>query len=331
VCSNVYSYEIVLADGTITTASATVNADLWQALKGGSNNFGIVTRFTVRCFPSTKIWSGFLYMLPSQTNNVLSAFHEFLNRADSADPHTSFDKHAAGPLASFSYIQQLGFTLVAANLVYTKLPENPRNWPNCWNTFKFKSLWRIWSTCKVRTLTSATDELNSLNPSGRRQMFGTMTIKNDRVTIAAVHAIYKETIASLYPVKIKGLVWTLIFQPLLPEWVRKGDPNPLGLHDLTDEPLVVVSFAINWDEGRDDELIKERARRALEKMEAFAAANKTGHRWRSLNYCAEWQKPIESYGEENLRLLQEVSRKYDPNGLFQRGCVGGFKLNMPAL
>ncbi len=51
VCSNVICDEIVLASGTITTASATTNSDLWRPLKGGSNNFGVVTRFTFRCFP----------------------------------------------------------------------------------------------------------------------------------------------------------------------------------------------------------------------------------------------------------------------------------------
>ncbi|KAA6408168.1 MAG: FAD binding domain [Lasallia pustulata] len=89
VCSNILSYELVLASGFVTTASASTNPDLWRALKGGSNNFGIVTRFTARSFPSTKIWSGFLYMPASQAAKVLAAFHEFVNKADSSDPSTT--------------------------------------------------------------------------------------------------------------------------------------------------------------------------------------------------------------------------------------------------
>ncbi len=42
-CSNVLSYEVVLADGSVVVASATERSDLWRVLKGGSNNFGIVT------------------------------------------------------------------------------------------------------------------------------------------------------------------------------------------------------------------------------------------------------------------------------------------------
>ena len=214
------------------------------------------------------------------------------------------------------------------NLVYTKPIENVSKWPACWRNSSFRSLWRLWSTCKVRTLTSATDEMNMLNPPGRRQVFANTTIKNDSATIAAAHAAYYDAIASLRRVNVKGLVWTLVLQPLLPVWAQKGDPNPLGLHDCSHEPLVIVSFTVNWDERQDDELMKTTTRRAIEQIDAVAMANKTSHRYRYLNYCAEWQRPFEGYGEDGLRFLQEVSRRYDPDGLFQRGCVGGFKLNM---
>ncbi|KUJ13165.1 FAD binding domain-containing protein [Mollisia scopiformis] len=326
VCSNVIQYEIVLASGEITTASASQNPTLWKALKGGSNNFGIVTRFTVRSFPSTKIWSGFLYMLPSQATKVLAAFHESVKRKTESNFITSYDYHASGPIVSFSYVQPLGFQVIAANLVYTKLPEKDNQWPVYWKTSAFAPLWRLWSTCKVRTLTSATDELCALNPAGRRQMFATTTIKNDPATIKAVHQAYLDPISSLRG--CKGLVWTLIFQPLLPEWARKGHDNPIGLADGTNDPLVIVAFTINWDEDRDDDLVKKTTREAIEKMDKAAEANRTWHRFRYLNYCATWQRPFEGYGVENVRYLQEVSRKYDPDGLFQNGCVGGFKLDL---
>ncbi|TGO07340.1 hypothetical protein BTUL_0290g00050 [Botrytis tulipae] len=317
VCSNIISYDIVLASGTLTTASATQNPDLWRALKGGSNNFGIVTRFTARSFPSIKIWSGFLYMPSYQTSKVISAFHEVVNRVD-------WDHHAAGPLACFTYIQPLGVQAISVNLVYTKPSE--KKWPEYWRRSPFSSMWRFWSTCKLRTLTSATDEMNALNPPGKRQVLATTTVKNDIATLAATHAVYQHAISSLRTVK--GLVWTLVMQPLLPDWVRKGDANPLGLHNIN-EPLVIVSFTVNWPNARDDEVVKKTTRCAIEEIEQIAKKNETGHKWKYLNYCAEWQRPFEGYGEENLNFLRNVSRAYDNEGLFQRGCVGGFKLGLP--
>ena len=328
VCSNIISYEVVLASGSIITASASTNSDLWRALKGGSNNFGIVTRFTARSFPSTKIWSGFLYMPAFQTAKVLTAFHEFVNRADLSEPSTCYDSHAAGPIACFSYIPKIRLQAIAINLVYTKSPENEKNWPACWKTSSFASLWRLWSTCKVRNLTSATDEMNALNPPGRRQIFAVTTIKNDPATLTAAHTAYHDAITSIRRVNVKGLLWTLVLQPFLSDWIRKGDENPLGLSDCSREPLVMVSFTVNWDERQDDEFVKTTTRRAVEQIDDFAAANGTGHRYRYLNYCAEWQRPFESYGRENWHFLQGVSRRYDPEGLFQKGCIGGFKLDV---
>lgn len=318
VCSNIRSYEIVLASGSITTASASNNPDLFKALKGGANNYGIVTRFTAPCFPSTNIWSGFLWIPGFRASKVLAAFHECVNQVN------AHDSYAAGPMACFSYVQQLGMRIITVNLVYTKSPEKGNTWPIRWKNSPFGSMWRLWSTCKVRTLTSATDELNSLSPYGLRQLFATTTIKNDPETITAAHAAYLDAISSL--THIRGMAFTFVLQPLMPSWMRNGDANPLGFDDNDNEPLVIVGFTNNWDDGMDDDYVKDVTRSVIEKIDAVAAEKNTGHPYRYLNYCAEWQKPFESYGEVNRLFMKEVSRRYDPDRLFQRGCIGGFKL-----
>ncbi|TKA64294.1 hypothetical protein B0A49_10745, partial [Cryomyces minteri] len=50
VCDNVVNYEVVLPHGKIVNANANSHPDLFLALKGGSNNFGIVTRFDFKTF-----------------------------------------------------------------------------------------------------------------------------------------------------------------------------------------------------------------------------------------------------------------------------------------
>ena len=271
-----------------------------------------------------KIWSGFLYMPAFQANKVIKYFYDTINMMSIEDDKTCFDSCAAGPLACFSYISQIGVQVISVHLVHTKPPKDENAWPSCWSKSPFKSLWRFWSTCSIRTLTSATDEMNALNPPGRRQVFATTTIENDRDTLSATHAAYNEAITSLRCAKVKGLVWTLVLQPLLSKWAQKGDANPLGL-DASGSP-VIVSFTVNWDEKQHDDLVKTTTRHTVEQIDAVATANNTNHPYRYLNYCADWQRPFEGYGEGNLRFLQAVSREYDPDGLFQNACVGGFKL-----
>jgi FAD/FMN-containing dehydrogenase len=55
---NVVEYEIVLYTGKIVSVTAKSNSDLFWALKGGSNNFGIVTKFRLNTFSSGTVYAG---------------------------------------------------------------------------------------------------------------------------------------------------------------------------------------------------------------------------------------------------------------------------------
>jgi len=90
----------------------------------------------------------------------------------------------------------------------------------------------------------------------------------------------------------------------------------------------MVSLTANWALSADDEFVGTISRHLIEQIDAFAATNHTGHPFRYLNYCADWQRPFEGYGMENWNFLRDVSRKYDPEGFFQRGCISGFKLGV---
>jgi FAD/FMN-containing dehydrogenase len=50
-CDNLLAAEIVTADGRLLRASASENADLFWAIRGGGGNFGIVTTFEYRLHP----------------------------------------------------------------------------------------------------------------------------------------------------------------------------------------------------------------------------------------------------------------------------------------
>lgn len=48
---NILSYSVVLGNGTQVIANSTSNPDLFWALKGGANNYGIVTTFVYQALP----------------------------------------------------------------------------------------------------------------------------------------------------------------------------------------------------------------------------------------------------------------------------------------
>lgn len=109
VCDNVENYEVVLADGKIVTANSTENRDLWLALKGGSNNFGIVTRFDVRTWKQDEFYGGVVVAPITTADAQLRAI---ANGAINYDPHSAF-------IISFSWNQTGNRYAIFSNLQYT--------------------------------------------------------------------------------------------------------------------------------------------------------------------------------------------------------------------
>ena len=55
-CDNLLAADVVTADGQFLTATATKNADLFWALRGGGGNFGIVTSFEYQLHEVGRCW-----------------------------------------------------------------------------------------------------------------------------------------------------------------------------------------------------------------------------------------------------------------------------------
>jgi FAD/FMN-containing dehydrogenase len=76
-CDAIVNFEVVLASGEIVNANASSRLDLFTALKGGQNNFGIVTRFDLKAFPASKLWGGRIVYAPAAATDLLTAFTNF--------------------------------------------------------------------------------------------------------------------------------------------------------------------------------------------------------------------------------------------------------------
>ncbi|KAJ7648731.1 glucooligosaccharide oxidase [Mycena polygramma] len=74
--------EVVLSNGTVTTASLTANPDLFWALRGSSSSFGIVTNIVVETFPAPNYAIAFEYVWNLDyltAAKVLGDYQDFVN------------------------------------------------------------------------------------------------------------------------------------------------------------------------------------------------------------------------------------------------------------
>jgi hypothetical protein len=91
---NILSAEIVLANGTITTASATTNPDLFWAIRGSAPSFGIVTSWTFKTYaqPAHGYTYSYQYQLSAtQAANGLLAFQNLSTNYPNLPAHLGMD------------------------------------------------------------------------------------------------------------------------------------------------------------------------------------------------------------------------------------------------
>ena len=83
--SNVLEAKVVLADGSLVTASKCSHPDLFWALRGGGAGWGVVTEWTMRTYPSPKSIDGFHFsgkVESDKAEDIMAVAVEVLRAAD---------------------------------------------------------------------------------------------------------------------------------------------------------------------------------------------------------------------------------------------------------
>lgn len=179
---------------------------------------------------------------------------------------------------------------------------------------------------RISNLTDFTLEIAVSNPIGRRQLFVTGTYGNSAKMMSAIFDIANSTAQELRDVP--NIVYSLSFQPIPTVIASKAASqggNSLGI-SAADGNLFNFLLTVSWDTPGDDARIEKQTKALFDQSEKVAKDLGLYNKYLYLNYAAPWQDPITGYGDANKANLQAVSRKYDPEGVFQRQVPGGFKL-----
>lgn len=91
---------------------------------------------------------------------------------------------------------------------------------------------------------------------------------------------------------------------------------------------LVLLVDADWVDESDDEMMLSLSQSILDYANTLAVTLGNSEDYIFLNYAANGQDVISSYGEENVEKMIAVSQKYDPAGLFQKQVPGGSKIPM---
>ncbi|KAL8752200.1 MAG: hypothetical protein Q9184_005812, partial [Pyrenodesmia sp. 2 TL-2023] len=186
VCDSIINYELVLPYGKVVNVNSSSFPDLFKALKGGSNNFGVVTRFDIKSFESGPFWGGrVLYPITTMPQHVAA----FVTLAG-AQPYNQY----AALIHNYAYAE--GNWVILNNYEYTKVPAEP--YPPTFKPFTDIQP-QLLNTMRVSNLTDFTVEVASSTPPGQRALFITLT---HGLSASLITEIYNAADAALQPIKL---------------------------------------------------------------------------------------------------------------------------------
>lgn len=165
------------------------------------------------------------------------------------------------------------------------------------------------------------DELTIFSP---RQYWQTITFVSTAASVNATYIRFNDSVGGIQD--IANITWALTLEPLPPAiYGRHASSNPFGLQDRN-ESLVIALLLASYSDAADDDTVEETARSLMALIEQDMRDLNAWDPFVYLNYAAQWQDPLASYGQANLQRLQAIAKEVDADGVFTYQVPGGFKL-----
>ncbi|CAF3417278.1 unnamed protein product [Rotaria socialis] len=304
---NVLGYELVSPNGTIVYVTNDSYSDIFFGLKGGFNNFGIVTNFKLRAVPQTLVYGGLLiYVDIHKFDNILTALVNFHN--NNKDPKAQL-------LPSF--FRQAGLICFALTVFYDA-PTAPKS------TFdEFMNISHV-GVLKTRSFLSFIKAVPVFVTEGMRGRFHTVSVTN--LTTRLLQELKNLTIynTAKFDSRQSSLA-VFTAEPFLSTYFDKSQGGAYP-HVSSATPLLPVLVQFGWELPEDDEFFINEIKLTVDSiMQVVLNEEKNDNgtvQIRYPNYALETTPLSEMYGD-NVPRLQSIRKAWDPDNVMN--LTGGFK------
>ncbi|CAK43952.1 FAD-binding domain-containing protein [Aspergillus niger ATCC 13496] len=330
-CDNVVKFEVVLANGTIVNANSTSNPDLWWALRGGGNRYGIVTKFTYQGHPlgdNGQVWGGIRFYSADKRQQIFEALSNFTSEYPDA-------KAAVIPTFDFG----LPGAIVSNPAVFF-FYDGAKPSTNAF--VGLDNIEALIDSTKTTTYTDLTNEaggakIYGINAAIRVNTFPNMPSQQMTQLLENHWTTYQSMIKNDSSKNLDIQIGTFTPQPLSVRIARasnKAGGNALGL-DPANGDRVWIENDLIWVNPVCNDACPEYLRQVGDTVkEAFnntlLGTKPTNYQsgdvdWISsnplfMNDAADYQDVYGSYGPTNKARLASIAKAYDPTGfMFRQG------------
>ncbi|KAI8623851.1 FAD-binding domain-containing protein [Xylariaceae sp. FL1651] len=330
--SSALEYEVVLANGTIVTASATENADLARALRGGGNNFGIVTTYTLQTYRQGNVWGGnVLFLHDDETaSNLLRAVRDFTE-------YNTDNRAAVIVTAERSnglVIPELGVDIELVDFwILFLFYDGPSPPEDLFKNFTGAGL-PIVNTVRTRTYADLIGSSNWVIVKASVVTIGTETVplpssEDAGIVMEGIHAHWRNVSGTrlLEP----GIVASIAYQPFPKAIAQQAKARAPDLIDADDEAHRLI-LELNYSFIPQTDYVA-----MADTLEAtYSGVRDLVLGWQDEGLLPDVYCPVfMNYGfyredywgrlrPESRAFAQQVAAKYDPDGFF-RDRTGGWK------
>ncbi|KAE9369157.1 FAD-binding domain-containing protein, partial [Stipitochalara longipes BDJ] len=308
-CDDVLSFEIVLANGNITEVTHSSEPELYWALRGGGNNFGIVTQMTIATFERPPSYYSFNQWKWAARRSIFQALEK--DTENMPDGVSMIATTIAWHPRSRQFVISERY-IADSEKRYTSTiyrESKPEQQSGFWKS----------------TLAMA-EKMDRMNPDGYFNLFGSMTVHNNAEVFVKIADIFRETMSDATTADDIELytVFNPLTSPTIAKMQQRGG-NSLGIFP-DDGALVVINFNMRWSNASDNMELRRLFKLLIERSKHAAKEHGAYHRFIFQNHAFEEEDVFGSYGLENLRRLRQIRQKVDPEGVFQILQPGYFKL-----
>lgn len=294
-CDNLRSVDLVTADGSLVTASATENPDLFWALHGGGGNFGVAVSLEFSLHDvGPEIFIGLLLHPPERGPQLARLYRDFIRTAPdevgggfaylTAPPEEFVPEHVRGTIRSGLILTYAGDLEVAQRIFAPLIEFGPPD------------------VALVMPAPYAEFQHMLDDPPGFRNYWTAEYL--DDLPDEAIDVF------CAYGAKMKPSPTQLILLPWGGAVARVGaDETPMTKRDAA---WVMHPLAL-WESAEDDGFWIPWARAAAADLKRFTSGGVY------LNFIGEEgeDRVVAAYGKDKYERLSEIKARFDPTNMFR--------------